>query len=88
MEDEGVRRDSFTYSSAIGVCGAAGRWNEAVDLIGKMKRDGARPNRVAFTSAITACAGSRYAPPFAPYIFLVLFLLFSSIKNTSHNYSI
>ena len=88
MEDEGVRRDSFTYSSAIGVCGAAGQWNEAVDLIGKMKRDGARPNRVAFTSAITACAGSRYAPPFAPYICLVLFLLVSSIENTSHNYSI
>jgi pentatricopeptide repeat domain-containing protein 1 len=59
MEDEGIRRDSFTYSSAIGVCGAGGRWREAVDLIGKMKGDGARPNRVAFTSAITACAGSR-----------------------------
>ncbi|KAL3808369.1 hypothetical protein ACHAXA_005340, partial [Cyclostephanos tholiformis] len=59
MEDEGVHRDSFTYSSAIGVCGAAGRWREAVDLIREMKGNGARPNRVAFTSAITACAISR-----------------------------
>ena len=35
---------------------------EAVDLIKTMKRDGAKPNRVAYTSAISACANSRYVP--------------------------
>jgi pentatricopeptide repeat domain-containing protein 1 len=62
MEKEGVKRDSFTYSSAISACGAAGRWEEALHLIQSMKREGGtRPNRVAYTSAITACANSRYA---------------------------
>jgi len=56
MEDEDVRRDSFTYSSAIGTCGAVGQWEEAVNLIQTMKTDDARPNRVAYTSAISACA--------------------------------
>jgi len=62
MEEKGVRRDSFTFSSAISTCGSAGRWEEAVDLIKTMKRDGAKPNRVAYTSAISACANSRYVP--------------------------
>jgi pentatricopeptide repeat protein len=78
MEDEGVRRDSFTYSSAICVCGAAGRWREAVDLITKMKGDGARPNRVAYTSAITACASSRYL------LILICRLFISSLGYISH----
>jgi pentatricopeptide repeat protein len=56
MEDVDVRRDSFTYSSAIGTCGAVGRWEEAISLIQTMKNDDARPNRVAYTSAISACA--------------------------------
>ena len=36
MEDDGVKRDSFTFSSAISTCGAAGRWEEAVSLINDM----------------------------------------------------
>ena len=58
MEKEGVRRDSFTYSSAISTCGAAGQWQEAVNLIKAMKEYGGedtRPNRVAYTSAISEC---------------------------------
>ncbi len=61
METEGVKRDSFTYSSAISTCGAAGRWEEALHLIQSMKKEGGtKPNRIAYTSAITACANSRY----------------------------
>ncbi len=61
METEGVKHDSFTYSSAISTCGAAGRWEEALHLIQSMKKEGGtRPNRIAYTSAITACANSRY----------------------------
>mmetsp|Transcript_9130 Transcript_9130/g.18876 ORF Transcript_9130/g.18876 Transcript_9130/m.18876 type:complete len:596 (-) Transcript_9130:525-2312(-) len=61
MESEGVLRDSFTFSSAISTCGAAGRWEEAMHLINTMKADGDRgikPNRFAYTSAITACGNS------------------------------
>ena len=60
MKREGVRRDAFTFSSAITVCGAAGRWQEAVDLIHAMKVDRTKPNKVAYTAAISACANSRY----------------------------
>ena len=63
MEDDGVKRDSFTFSSAISTCGAAGRWEEAVSLINDMNNSssgsGTKPNRVAYTSAISACANSR-----------------------------
>ena len=61
MEDDGVKRDSFTFSSAISTCGAAGRWEEAVSLINDMNSSGSgtKPNRVAYTSAISACANSR-----------------------------
>jgi pentatricopeptide repeat protein len=55
MKLEGVPLDKFTYSSAINACGAAGRWEEAVDLIREMKVDGNRenkPNKVTYTSAI------------------------------------
>ncbi|KAL3759957.1 hypothetical protein ACHAWU_000580 [Discostella pseudostelligera] len=77
MEKEGVKRDSFTYSSAISTCGAAGRWEEAVQLIQSMKREGGtRPNRVAYTSAITACANSRQWEP--------AYELFQAMKNDGH----
>jgi len=61
MEDDGIKRDSFTFSSAISTCGAAGRWEEAVSLINEMNSSGSgtKPNRVAYTSAISACANSR-----------------------------
>ena len=63
MEDDGIKRDSFTFSSAISTCGAAGRWEEAVSLINDMNNSssgsGTKPNRVAYTSAISACANSR-----------------------------
>ncbi|KAL7541143.1 hypothetical protein ACHAXR_012084 [Thalassiosira sp. AJA248-18] len=77
MKGEGVRRDSFTFSSAISTCGTTGRWQEAVDLIKAMKGDGTKPNKVAYTSAITACANSRYG-----YIqWEPAFDLFNDMKN-------
>lgn len=63
MEDDGVRRDSFTYSAAMGACGMAGRWREAMGLIKTMKGDGIQPNKQVYTSAITACAKSRQWEP-------------------------
>ncbi|KAL7439812.1 hypothetical protein ACHAXM_006862 [Skeletonema potamos] len=72
MEKEGVRRDSFTFSSAISTCGAAGRWQESLDLIGAMKRE-TKPNKIAYTSAITACANSEKWEP--------AFELFNDMKN-------
>lgn len=73
MKDEGVRRDSFTFSSAISTCGSAGRWEESVGLIKAMKGDGTKPNRVAYTAAITACANSRQWGP--------AYKLFNEMKN-------
>ncbi|KAL7448132.1 hypothetical protein ACHAWC_000380, partial [Mediolabrus comicus] len=72
METEGIRRDSFTFSSAISTCGASGRWQESVDLIEAMKRE-TKPNKIAYTSAITACANSEKWEP--------AFELFNDMKN-------
>ena len=72
MEKEGVRRDSFTFSSAISTCGSAGRWQESLDLIDAMKRE-TKPNKIAYTAAITACANSEKWEP--------AFDLFNDMKN-------
>lgn len=72
MEKEDIRRDSFTFSSAISTCGAAGRWQESLDLIEGMKRE-TKPNKIAYTSAITACANSEKWEP--------AFDLFHDMKN-------
>jgi len=55
MDQDGIEPDGFCYSSAINCCGAEGRWEEACKLIETMKRGGpkSRPNKVAYTSAIS-----------------------------------
>jgi len=57
MGQDGIEPDGFCYSSAINCCGAEGRWQEACQLIEKMKRGGprSRPNKIAYTAAISAC---------------------------------
>ena len=39
MEKDGVKPDSFTFSSAISVSGAAGDWKEAINLINTMMKE-------------------------------------------------
>lgn len=54
MESDGIKPDGFSYSSAISCCGADGRWEEALELIDRMKKGGprTRPNKIAYTAAI------------------------------------
>ena len=58
MREYGIEPDGFCYSSAINCCGAEGRWQEACQLIETMKRGGpkSRPNKVAYTAAISKCS--------------------------------
>jgi hypothetical protein len=46
MDDDGIEPDD---------CGAEGRWEEACELIEKMKQGGpkSRPNKIAYTAAIS-----------------------------------
>jgi pentatricopeptide repeat domain-containing protein 1 len=47
--------DVFAFSAAISVCGNAGQWGEALELLSKMDRLGIKPNAVCFNAVITAC---------------------------------
>lgn len=60
MERNNIKPDGFSYSSAISCCGAEGRWEEALELMDRMRKGGprTRPNRVAYTAAISACGRS------------------------------
>jgi pentatricopeptide repeat protein len=55
MDEDGIKPDDYCYSSAINCCGAEGRWEEACELIEKMKQGGpkSRPNKIAYTAAIS-----------------------------------
>lgn len=54
MQQDGIKPDGFTFSSAISCCGAEGRWREALDLMDLMQKGGprSRPNKIAYTAAI------------------------------------
>eukprot|EP00977_Amphora_coffeiformis_P012222 scaffold3023_cov175-Amphora_coffeaeformis.AAC.13 len=57
MEEDGLEPDGFSFSSAISCCGSEGRWEEALELMEKMRQGGpaTRPNKIAYTAAITSC---------------------------------
>ena len=57
MKKDGIRPDGFSFASAIRCCGENGRWKEAVNLLEIMRDAGPKtqPNKIAYTSAITAC---------------------------------
>ena len=48
--------NAYAYSAVLTACERAGAWEEALLLMGDMKRDQVRPNRHVFASAIGACA--------------------------------
>lgn len=56
MEVEGVRRDSYVYGAAMSCMEKAGLVDIVFKLMDQMKIEGISPNRVAFNSAIQACA--------------------------------
>ena len=67
MEQEGIERDAFTYSAAIGACERKGQWQFAVDLYQDMVATcaggtlGARikPNVILLNNVLNACATGR-----------------------------
>jgi pentatricopeptide repeat domain-containing protein 1 len=50
--------DAISYVSAMIACRQAGRWKQAVSLLGRMRRNGVPPNTHAFSAAISACASA------------------------------
>ena len=68
MDMEGVVRDAFTYSAAIGACERMGQWQHAIslylDMLEKSVEDGSRgggvrPNVVILNNVLNACATGR-----------------------------
>ena len=57
MAGEGVEPDAYSYSAAMSACASAGRWEEALRLIARMRKAGPRtqPNKITYTAAISAC---------------------------------
>lgn len=72
MKNAKIEPDGFSYSSAIACCGADGRWVEACELIETMKRGGPRnrPNRVAYTAAISECSSYQHVVGLLSWSFL------------------
>ena len=56
MKTKGLQPDSFTYTSAIDVCGNGGKWKESLKLMNEMENWDKLPNKIAYTAAITACS--------------------------------
>lgn len=58
MKEDRSWPDVYSYSGAIGACGAGGRFEEALELIKIMQKGPlkSRPNKISYTGAISACA--------------------------------
>ena len=67
MVQRGCERNVITYSSLIGACEKAGRWQLALELLEEMHRDNCKPNVVTFNSLIAACGQGwpLWSPPAA-----------------------
>jgi len=56
MEEEGIRKDAFTYNVAMNTYKKEGRWEKAVSLLEDMKSRGVEPDQRSFSYAIDSCA--------------------------------
>lgn len=53
---DGVSPNVVTFNSVIGACKTAGRPEEALAVLGMLRRKGLQPDVISFNSAIGACA--------------------------------
>lgn len=53
---DGVSPNVVTFNSLIGACKTAGRPEEALAVLGMLRRKGLQPDVISFNSAISACA--------------------------------
>ena len=59
MTAAGVRPDVISYNAAISACEKAGRCDDALSLLQKMREDGVQPNVISYSAAIQACAAAQ-----------------------------
>ena len=48
--------DVISFNTAIGACGKAGRWCEALELLEEMPKRGLEPDAISYNAAAAACA--------------------------------
>lgn len=58
MRAKGVPPDVYSWNGAISACGRAGKWQQALDLLGDMEKEGSdvRPDLFSYNGAIHAVA--------------------------------
>lgn len=56
-------RTVVTYNAALSGMSAAARWSEALDLLGRMERDGPTPDVVSYSTAAAACQKAKRWEP-------------------------
>ena len=59
MTAAGVRPDVISYNAAISACEKAGRCDDALSLLQKMREDGVQPDVYSYSGAIQACAAAQ-----------------------------
>eukprot|EP00903_Cladosiphon_okamuranus_P022059 g20286.t1 len=55
QEDAAELVDVFVFSAAVGAFAKAGRWEDALGVLGTMRERGVRPNEFTYNQAISAC---------------------------------
>ena len=55
MLGEAVKRDTITYSAAIGACEIGKPWQQAWELFEGMQGEGVQPSTIAYSVAIRVC---------------------------------
>ena len=56
-------RTVVTYNAALSALSSGARWSEALDLLGRMERDGPAPDVVSYSTAAAACQKARRWEP-------------------------
>jgi pentatricopeptide repeat protein len=56
-------RNVVSYNAALSACKAAARWEEALELLARMERDGPPPDIVSYSTAAAACQKAKRWEP-------------------------
>jgi pentatricopeptide repeat domain-containing protein 1 len=55
MGQQGVERNTVTYSAVISACRNGGQWEHALRLLEEMGQQGVERNTITYNAAISAC---------------------------------
>ena len=59
MDDEGIDKDTYTFSAAITACERSMEWQKALNLFDSMAEQGVKANVVTLNAVLNACVKGR-----------------------------